>query len=133
MARTVLPVTNAVANSGVNNPTATTIDQANGMVITMPSSDIPSDASTDRLVLVVSNTAGTAKNAIVRAGANATYLNVPAVTATKGDITVSVGASQTAYIGPFEWSRVNQGGTINVDFASGITGTIIALLLPRAV
>jgi hypothetical protein len=128
MARTALPVTNCVANGQVSNPTATTIDATNGMAITLPTTDIPADASSDRLVLVVANTAASSKNVIVRAGAN----NPPAFRAGLGDIKALVTNATTSYVGPFDYSRITQGGgVINVDFDSGTTGTVLALLLPR--
>lgn len=129
MARTNLPVTALVANSGVLNPTATAVDQANGMNVKLVSENIPAAANSDRLVLVVANTAAAAHNVIVRAGA----ANPPAFRAGIGDIDFSVTNAETAYVGPFEWARIAQSdGSVNVDFDSGFTGTILALLLPRS-
>jgi hypothetical protein len=131
MARTTLPIVNAVANSGVT-PVATAIDAVNGMVISLPTGDIPSDASTDRLVLIVNNTFTSAKNVYLRKGAS----NPPAFRKDIGDASYSIASATTAYFGPFDLSRFTQGGspaTLNVDFDTGITGTVIALLLPRTV
>ena len=135
MARTALPVTSAVAN-GIVSPTPTAIDQANGMVITMPAGTIPTEASTDRLILVVNNTFAGTKTVTLRAGANNQYLNYPASRAALGDLVLTAPASGISYLGPFELSRFTQGGspeTLNVDFQSGITGTILPVLLPRVV
>lgn len=131
MARTALPIVNAVANGGVT-PTPTAIDQANGMVISLPTGGIPADSSSDRLVLVVANTHTSAHNVILHAGAS----NPPAFRKDIGDATYSVAASSTGYFGPFELARFTQGGspeTLNVDFGASITGTVLALLLPRTV
>ena len=132
MARTNLPVTALAANSGVLNPVATAVDQANGMNIALVAlrNTIPAGGGADELVLVVSNTAAAAHNVTVRAGAS----NPPAFRKDKGDIAVSVTNGQTAYVGPFEWARICQpDGSINVDFDAGFTGTILPILLPRVV
>jgi hypothetical protein len=130
MARTALPVTSLVANGQVSNPTATTIDVTNGMQISLPTTDIPADASADRLVLVVNNTAASSKNVIMRAGAS----NPPAFRSGLGDQKSLVTNGTTSYVGPFDISRFTQGGGVfNVDFDSGMTGTILALLLPRTI
>jgi hypothetical protein len=129
VARTNLPLTKLVANSGVLNPSATTVDQTNGMNVALASESIPAGANSDRLVLKVDNTAAAAHNVIVRAGA----ANPPAFRAGIGDITFSVTNAESAYVGPFEWARVAQSdGSVNVDFDSGFTGTITAFLLPRS-
>lgn len=128
MARTNLPITNAVANSGVVNPTATAIDQANGMNVALASSAIPSASQMDMLILVVDNTAVGAHVVTVRAGTS----NPPAFRGGIGDMTVSVGASQIGYIGPFEPARFEQSdGSLNIDFDAGTTGTVLALLVPK--
>ena len=126
MARTNLPVTNLVVNAKTAIST-TNIDQANGMNLALASSAIPSAANTDKLVLVVDNTAAGAHNFILRAGAS----NPPAFRAGLGDLTISVGATTTVYIGPFDYARfVQSDGSLNIDFDAGTTGTIQALLVP---
>lgn len=129
MARTNLPLTSLVANGGVLNPTATAVDQANGMTVALASSAIPAHPTSENLVLVVANTAAAAHNVIIRAGAS----NPPAFRAGLGDITFSVTNAETAYVGPFDYARVVQSdGSLSVDFDSGFTGTILALLVPRS-
>lgn len=134
MARTNLPTTALVANSGVLNPTATAVDQANGMNILLPSTAIPRTADADHLVLVVANTAAAAHNVIVRAGAGEPGAYGPAFRTGKGDLTFSVTNAQTAYVGPFEVARFAQAdGSLNIDFDTGFTGTVLALLMPVTV
>lgn len=128
MARTNLPVTNLTANGGTALST-TAIDQANGMNLQLASSAIPAAATAENLVLVVANTAASPYSVIVRAGAS----NPPAFRAPLGDVSVSVTNGTTKYIGPFDYARVVQSdGSLNIDFTSGMTGTIQALLLPRS-
>lgn len=144
MARTTLPVTTMTANGAVLNNAGTAIDAANGMNIPLASSAIPAVGGADRLVLYVTNTFAGTKTVTVRKGDNTNYANVPAFEAGKGDfvsgnLTASTG---TAFIGPFELARFVQSGgagadqpagSINVDFAASMTGTIWAILLPRGI
>jgi len=127
MARTNLPVTALTVNAKTAIST-TNIDQANGMNLALASNAIPGVGESENLVLVVNNTAAGAHNFILRAGGS----NPPAFRAGLGDLTISVGATTTVYIGPFDWSRFCQtDGSLNIDFDAGTTGTIQALLLPR--
>ncbi len=136
MARTNLPLTSLTANSAVLNSAGTAVDATNGMNIQIPTNAIPAGGTADRLVLYVQNTTASTETVIVRAGANTTGdPNSPAFRAGQGDLTTgNLNASTgSAFIGPFDPSRfVQPDGSINVDFASGMTGTIWALLLPRA-
>lgn len=127
MARTNLPLTNLVANGGLTDPAGTAIDQANGMNVAIPTTAIPSGPHLDKLVLRVANTAGGAKNTIVRAGANP-----PSFRASVGDLTVQVPATTgVKWLGPFEIARFMQAdGSLNIDFESGATGTITAFMAP---
>jgi hypothetical protein len=127
MARTNLPLTALVGNSGVAEPAGTAIDQANGMVINLASTAVPAAGGPRHLIIQVKNTFAGTKVATIRAGANP-----PSMRAALGDITFTCPASANTFLGPFEAARVLQAdGTINIDFASGITGTINALLVPR--
>lgn len=128
MSRTAITLHNCNQATGVSNPTADAADQTNGMNLALASSAVPSAADCDLLVLVVSNTAAAAHNFILRAGAS----NPPAFRKDLGDLTISVTNATTLYAGPFEPARFLQSdGSLNVDFSSGFTGTILALLLPR--
>jgi hypothetical protein len=130
MARTNLPLSNLVANGGLTDPAGTAIDQANGMVVAIPTTAIPSGPGLDKLILRVANTAGAAKNTIVRKG-----VDPPAFRASIGDLTVQVAATTgVKFIGPFEIARFAQSdGSLNIDFESGATGTITAFIAPSAV
>lgn len=135
MARTNLPLTALTANGAVLNNGGTAIDAANGMNIQLPTTGLPASGFEDRLVLYVQNTTASTKTVTVRAGANPNYLNVPAFRAGQGDFTSGNLSATTgsAFIGPFEAARFMQvDGSINVDFAAGMTGLIWAVLVPRA-
>lgn len=134
MARTNLPLTNLTANGAVLNNAGTAIDATNGMNIQIPTTGIPSGANLDRLVLYVQNTTAATKTVTVDAGVGGGSTPGQAFRSglgnlTTGNLTASTG---TAFIGPFDVSRFAQlDGSVNIDFASGMTGTIWAILLPR--
>lgn len=129
MARTNLPLIELAGNAGVAQST-TAIDQANGMNVVTASESIPAKGEAEDVILIVTNTFTSAENVIVRAGAGP----VPAFRASLGDLTVSVPASGTMMVGPFETARFAQAdGSLNVDFGAGITGTIEALRVSRTV
>ena len=120
MARTAITVTDLTAATSVANPAGTAADQANGHVI--------SGTRPEVLVLRVNNTAGTAKNVIVRAG------TFPiAGSSGQGDLTVQVPATTgSVLVGPLESARFLQNdGTVSVDLESGFAGTIAALKVSR--
>jgi len=129
MARTNLP-TNTMpgeATAGLLDPTATAVDQANGMNVALASTAIPAGPSARNLLLRVANTAAAAHNVIIRAGAYP-----PAFRAGVGDLNVSVVNATTRWIGPLDGSRhVQADGSINIDFDAGFTGTITAFLVPE--
>lgn len=127
MARTSIPLTNLSANGSIAAPAGTAIDATNGMQVVIPTWAIPRTANVENLVLILNNTAGSAKQVTVRAG-----MNPPASQAARGDLTVSVAAGGTRYLGPFESARfIQTDATLQIDFESGTTGTVTALLLPR--
>lgn len=133
MARTNLPLTNLVGNAGISAPAGTNVDPTNGMNVALASGAIPAASSSDRLVLVVNNTFAGTKVVTIRAGVGGGATPGPAFRSGIGDLTYTAQASGVSYIGPFEPARFMQlDGSINLDFASGITGTITALLLPRS-
>lgn len=129
MARTNLPTSTlpGQAMAGLADPAGTAIDAANGMNIALASGAIPAAPTARNLFLRVANTAASAKNVIVRAGALP-----PAFRSGLGDLTVNVTNATTKWIGPLESSRFSQAdGSINVDFDAGTTGTITAFLAPE--
>ena len=129
MARTNLPLTDLPGNAGVLEST-TAIDQANGMNVQVTSEAIPAKGEVQDIVLIVSNTFTSPENCIIRAGAGP----VPAFRASLGDLTVSVTNATTQLIGPFESARFAQAdGSLNIDFGTGFTGTIVALRVPRII
>lgn len=125
MARTAITPRALVANGSLDSVTGpTTIDSTlvtNGVVI--------NSAEPERLILRVANTEGSTNVVTVRKGDNP-----PALAAGQGDLAVTVAAtSGIRYLGPFESGKYLQGdGTMEVDFETGMTGTIDVLLLPRA-
>lgn len=126
MARTNLPLSNLNAASGLVNPSATAVDVTNGMNIALPETAIPRGPMGWDLVIVFAATFAGSKNIIVRKG-----VNPPAFRADLGDLKVAAN-NQTAYVGPLDPSRyVQADGSINVDFDSGTTGTVLALALPH--
>lgn len=137
MARTALSVSALVAEtqngtySGLATPAGTAIDQANGMVIAASSLEIetiPPKYATFGLFFRVTNTNGSPRNFIVRAG-----VNPPAFSKDLGDLTVAIPATTgDVMVGPIDLSRHRQAdGSVNVDFGASIAGVITAFVLPR--
>src|SRR5215472_8717105 len=143
MARTNLPVTLLDPKSPTLNNAGTAIDAANGMNIALASSAIPSRPGADRLILYVQNTRASTKTVTVRAGAGVAAPSnfgygypVPSQEQGLGDLVTGnlTASTGTAFVGPFDAARfIQTDGSINVDFASSMTGTIWAVLLPRYV
>jgi hypothetical protein len=124
MARTAITGVTAFPNGATTQPAPVAIDQANGMVVPAePASTygvFPRPASGNRKILIIANTFAGVKTVTFRAG-----VNPPAFRAPIGDMTLSVPASTTVYVPMPEAARFAQAdGSINVDFQSGITGTI---------
>lgn len=131
MARTALAVTTLTPNTPlVSLGTTTNIDATNNHSITIPRPATPAE-----LLVIVKNTTGSTKTVTVKAGTT----NPPAVRKAGGDMTalsLADGSTTPTYgvIGPFEASRYMQAdGTINIDVASSMTGTITVLYIPRTV
>lgn len=127
MARTSIPLTNLSKNGGINAPAGTAVDPTNGHVIAVA-------GRAGKLIIFVHNTLGSTKVLTVKAG-----VNPPAYRQSLGDLTYTCQASGDSYIGPFESARFVQlpggtdggaGGSIFVDLAASITGTISALWMP---
>jgi hypothetical protein len=119
------------------------VNQATGMYIAATlgpggNNSVPAH----KLLLLVSNTASSAYNVILRAtgsgtnsAGNAWPVTAPSNTvfaqSTLGDLVQSVGASQAELLGPFTSDRFLQSdGTVCIDFGAGFTGTITAFVLP---
>jgi hypothetical protein len=130
MARTNLPVSLLVAGGGLADPAGTAIDQANGMNVGLTTETVPPGYDAYRgLFLRVANTAASPFAVIIRAGKNP-----PAFRADLGDLSVTVTNGTTKWVGPLDMSIYAQSDdSLNVDFATGMTGTITAFMAPANV
>lgn len=132
MARTAITLRNLTANGGIAAPSADTADQTNGMTLAIPTSAIPAAPDLENLILVVTNSAGSTKSVIIRAGVGGGATPGPAFRSGLGDLTVNIATTATAYVGPLESARFAQlDNSLSVDFQSGFTGSITALLVPK--
>ncbi|MBP2331233.1 hypothetical protein JOF56_011618 [Kibdelosporangium banguiense] len=124
MARTAVPLSKWVGNGNLADPAGTAINAGVGNGHSIAA------APSDRMVLRVTNTHGSAHPVVVKAG---TY--PPAIAAGQGDLTVSVAATTgVQWIGPLESGRFMQAdGSILVDIEAAHAGTITAFELPKAV
>ena len=121
-------------NGAVLNNAGTAIDATNGMNIALSSTSIPAAGGADTLILYVQNTTASTKTVTVCAGVGGGATPGAAFRSGLGDFTTGnlTASTGTAFIGPFDVARfVQADGSINVDFASGMTGTIWAVLLPK--
>lgn len=120
MARTALPYSAATPNGSITTPAGTNVDQANGMTI--------ANAEPEKTLLRVTNTNGSARNLIIRAG-----VMPPALASGQGDLTVSVPATTgDVIVGPFESGRfLQKDGSMSVDFGASFAGAITAIKVPR--
>lgn len=129
MARTAITWTQALPGQATVQPAPQAIDQANGMNLSQPASvygTFPRVAGASRTVLIVNNTTVSSKVITFRAGANP-----PSMRAALGDINFTLNASTVYYIDMPDPARCTQAdGSFNVDFASGMTGTISAVGMP---
>ena len=130
MARTNIPLSSLAVESSIVDPVGTAADQANGMNIVMTSETIPPAADAYKgLFLRVANTAASPFACIIRAG-----VNPPAFRGPLGDLSVTITNGTTRWIGPLDMARHAQSDdSINVDFATGFTGTVTAFLAPGTV
>lgn len=132
MARTNLPVTTLTPNGSIAAPAGTNVDPTNGMNVVIATSSMPATTDLDNLVIIANNTAVSSKTVTIKAGVGGGVTPGPAFRSGMGDLVVTVNASSTQYIGPLDPSRFAQlDGSLNIDMASGITGTIIALMVPE--
>lgn len=125
MARTALTALTSAADSGTTL-TSVSLDATNSHVFT-PTQPL------GEYVLVVTNTTASTKTITIKAGDNP-----PADASGVGDLTVSFGAGDSTpvvkTIGPLSSARfIQNDGTVNVDVAASMTGTITLLRVPRTV
>lgn len=117
------------------NDAGTAIDVTNGMYIDLSSTAVPAANGSEDLFLYVTNTAGSTKTVTVRAGVGGGATPGAAIRSGLGDfVTGNLSATTgSAFIGPLDSSRfIQTNDRIYLDFASGMTGSIWALLIPRA-
>lgn len=113
MARVNVPVLQLARNAGTAT-TAGTIDTSNGQVIA-------AGGVTGDFILYVDNT-GTAGTVSFVPGDNP-----PSLTAASGTVTIAVSGTAEAYI-TVETARVTQSdGTIEIDWTSGMAGSVLAI------
>ena len=124
MARTALTPVVLTANTVVADPAGTALDATDDHVFT-------ASYPTDEYVIRVVNTTASTKTVTLKAGDNP-----PADAAGQGDLVLSCGAGDSTpvvkWIGPFTSSRFLQNdGTVNLDVAASMTGTITIFRIPR--
>jgi hypothetical protein len=122
MPRTAVTPAAGVRNGGIA-PTATTIDSTlvtNGVTIAA--------AKVGKLVIRFANTAGAAKNIIIRAG-DSLY---PAWMKGQGDLAVQAAATTGVQeISSLDSARFKRSdGSLSIDFDAGTTGTLETYYLP---
>jgi hypothetical protein len=123
MPRTALTVVDLAANSSVT-ASSVSLDATDSHVFT------PAHPLDEYFVLATNTTAST-KTLTVKAGDSP-----PADAAGQGDLVVSFGAGNvtpvTKLVGPLSSSRfIQSDGTVNLDVAAAMTGTITVYRVPR--
>lgn len=124
MARTALTPVALTANTVVADPAGTSLDATNSHVFTATN-------PLGEYVIRVVNTTSSTKTVTVKAGDNP-----PADAAGQGDLVLSLtdGSSTPTvkWFGPLGSSRFLQNdGTVNIDVAASMTGTITVFSVPR--
>lgn len=124
MARTALTPVVLTANAVVADPAGTALDATNSHVFTASS-------ALDEYLIRVTNTTASTKTVTVLAGDNP-----PADSAGQGDLVLSCGAGNvtpvTKWVGPLGSARfIQNDGTLNLDVAASMTGTITVFRVPR--
>lgn len=122
MARDAISIVEPTLNAATAWGAGTTITPANGGVVSP-------NGNTRGLFLRVTNTSGADRVVTLKAGANP-----PAFRSGLGDVAVTVPATSGDVLIPLESARfVQSDGTIQVDFASSMTGKAYAVRLPGSV
>lgn len=126
MARTAVPYSNLVPNSNLADPAGTAVTSGAGNGAQIPDVSPNRRQSVPELTLLrVTNGTGGSGTATVKAGSNP-----PALAAGLGDLAVTVGATTTLWIGPFESGRfIQSDGSLIVE--TSVAMTITAFNVPR--
>lgn len=124
MARTALTPVVLTANSVVADPAGTALDATNSHTFT-------ATHPTDEFVIRVVNTTAATKTVTLLAGDSP-----PADAAGQGNLVLSLADGSSTptvkWFGPFTSSRFLQNdGTVNLDVAAAMTGTITVFRIPR--
>jgi hypothetical protein len=118
MARTAVPYSSWANNAAVPAPAGTTLDVANGHSI--------AQSGAERSILLFTNTDAAAHTVTIKAG------DPMGMSAGQGDLTFSIPAGSSAYVGPLESARVQQkDGSLYIDLQAGHAGKITAFFIPR--
>lgn len=133
-ARYALTPTQLVQDGSIAAAAGTSI----ATITTAAGATVAAPPGPNKVFLVVANTATAAMNVTVRAGGNGTTASgganpgVPFEPAAAGDLVTSVPASGTQWVGPLTSGRFTQAdGSLSIDFATGMTGTIAVVQLPN--
>lgn len=118
MARDAIPVVAGVVNAATAQGAGVAINTTNG-------GNLAAAGMTDTIVLIVDHTTVSDKVLTVKAG-----VYPPAFRQGIGDLALTITASTKQYIFLEAARFVQADGSINVDFASGMTGTCFAVRLP---
>lgn len=124
MARVALTPVTLTANTVVADPAGTALDATDSHVFT-------ASHPTGEYLVRVTNTTASTKTVTLKAGDSP-----PADAAGQGDLVLSCTAGNvtpvTNWIGPFSSARFLQSdGTVNLDVAASMTGTITVFRVPR--
>jgi predicted RecA/RadA family phage recombinase len=129
MARDAVAYVSLVNDNVTDIPAGTAVNTTNGAIIAVPRVTTPGAAdSIDRMLLYVTNTAGSDKTVTVKAGVGTTA----SARGGTGDLAVTCKtATGGCLIGPLDSNRFAQAdGSVWVDYASGLTGALTAFMLP---
>lgn len=120
-ARTDIPITALTAQASTADPAGTNVDATNNM-------NCAAGSQTNRLVFRIHNTTNAPKEVDFLAG-----VKPPAETSGIGQLAITPASASTVWVGPLESARFAQAdGSININIASGMTGTITAFRLPKS-